>query len=138
MVGDTNLVIPNILAILSSLVFSPMGSREDSRHPLIPLIANFYRVILTTTMVVNTGSTSPSLVHLFTVREILIRVPNRWCKCGHEPSPHPQDFVASSHGALAENQVVFVLFSLFNKTHCKCWVMINSVNVCVTSYRGCS
>jgi hypothetical protein len=61
MVRDTNSAIPNISAISSSLVFSQMGSREDSRHPLKPLIANFYHVILTTIMVVNTGGASPAI-----------------------------------------------------------------------------
>ncbi len=71
-----------------------------SRHPLKPLIANFYCVVLTTIMVVNTGSASPSMAHPFTVQEISIGVPNWWRECGREPtstgfSPHPQDFVAS-------------------------------------------
>jgi hypothetical protein len=45
-----------------------MGLRGDSRHPLKPIIANFYHVILTTIMVVNKGGASPSLVHLFIVQ----------------------------------------------------------------------
>jgi hypothetical protein len=43
------------------LVFFWTGSRADSRCPLKPLIANFYHVIATTIMVVNTGIASPAI-----------------------------------------------------------------------------
>jgi hypothetical protein len=91
------------------LVFSRMGSRADSRHPLKPLFANFYCVTLTTIMVVNTGGASPSPAHSCTVWEILIGVPNRWHECGHEPT-----FTGfyGIHRALAESQNDFVLFLL--------------------------
>jgi hypothetical protein len=107
-VGDTNLVIPNISAISSLLVFSQTGSSKDSRCPLKPLIANFYCVDSTTIMVVNTGSASPSLAslaHPFTVWEILIRVPNQWHKCGHEPTSAG---FCGIHGASAESQNNFI------------------------------
>jgi hypothetical protein len=42
-------------------------------------------------------------------------------------SPHPQDFVASLHGA---SQKVGTITYHFHKS----WVVINSVNVDVTSY----
>jgi hypothetical protein len=89
-----------------------MGSRVDSRHPLKPLNANFYRVIMTTIMVVNPGGTSPSPAHPFTVQEILIRVPNQLYK--HQ-EPTAAGF-CGIHGASAESQVNFISFSLLIST----------------------
>ena len=69
--GDTNLVIPNRIGdviIAGFLLDRQVQARADSRHPLKPLIANFYCVVVATTiMVVNTGGASPPL--LFTVRK---------------------------------------------------------------------
>jgi hypothetical protein len=68
-----------------------MGSTADSRHPLKPLDCQFgLRCQLLRQLfcwlVKTGGGPSPSVVHPFTVQEILIGVPNWWCKCGHEPT----------------------------------------------------
>jgi hypothetical protein len=63
----------------------------------------FYRVIVTTIMVVNTGSASPSLAHPFTVQDISIGIPNWWRKCGHEPTS--TGFYGSHPWCLAESKL---------------------------------
>jgi hypothetical protein len=95
------------------------------------LIANFYHVVSTTIVIVNTGSTSPSPAHPSTVWEISIGVPNRWCKRGCKPT---STGFCGTHGASAESQNDFVQFLLCNTAHCEHWVVMNLVNVCVTSY----
>jgi hypothetical protein len=88
-------------------------------------------IVATTIMVVNTGGASQSPVHPFTVQEVLIRVPNWWCKRGHKPT---STGFCGIHGALQKVGMTLYHFCFVIMLIMSARVVINLVNVDVTSY----